>query len=77
MENIKDNKLAQELASSGFRDTTRLALSNLQMATDMVSMNSENIKQAFNGLQNSLECLLKNDYEQKATNIKEFRKKLY
>ena len=76
-ENIKDNKLAQELASSGFRDTTRLALSNLQMATDMVSMNSENIKQAFNGLQNSLECLLKNDYEQKATNIKEFRKKLY
>ena len=41
-ENIKNNKLAQILASSGFRDTTRLALSNTQMAYDMVNLNNRN-----------------------------------
>ena len=33
----KDNPLALEIASSGFRDMTRLALSNEEMACDMVS----------------------------------------
>ena len=32
MENVKENNLAQKLASSGFRDMTRLALSNTEMA---------------------------------------------
>ena len=45
-ENIKDNKLAQDLASSGFRDTTRLALSNSQMASDMVNLNKKNIQES-------------------------------
>ena len=40
----EDNTLAMKLASSGFRDTTRLAGSNPQMAVDMINMNSENIQ---------------------------------
>lgn len=75
--NIKDNKLAQELASSGFRDTTRLALSNLQMANDMVSMNGENITQSISSLQDCLQAVLGNNYSQKAREIKEFRQNLY
>lgn len=76
-ENIKDSKLAQELASSGFRDTTRLALSNLQMANDMVTMNGENISDAINSLQTSLQKLMSDVYPQMAKEIKEFRKDLY
>ena len=76
-ENIKDNKLAQELASSGFRDTTRLALSNLQMANDMVSMNGENIAESLISLQECLQGLLTDVYPNKAKEIKEFRQNLY
>lgn len=76
-ENIKGNKLAQELASSGFRDTTRLALSNLQMAIDMVEMNKENISESLNSLQDCLQDLLSDIYSEKAKEIKEFRKGLY
>ena len=76
-ENIKDNKLAQELASSGFRDTTRLALSNLEMANDMVELNRENIAQALEGVEASLRALLNESYYDKAGEIKEFRKNLY
>ena len=39
-----DNELALEIASSGFRDMTRLAMSNVEMANDMILMNSENIQ---------------------------------
>ena len=38
-ETIKDNNLAKKLASSGFRDMTRLAMSNTQMAEDMLNYN--------------------------------------
>ncbi|MCQ2739630.1 MAG: prephenate dehydrogenase/arogenate dehydrogenase family protein [bacterium] len=76
-ENIKGNQLAQELASSGFKDTTRLALSNTQMAEDMVMMNGENIKQAIQSLNNHVFDLLQSGYKNKADEIKEFRKNLY
>ena len=46
METIKDNNLAQQLASSGFRDMTRLAMSNTEMAQDMVNYNNTNIEQS-------------------------------
>ena len=74
---IKDNKLAQALAASGFRDTTRLALSNIEMANDMVTLNNENIKLALESFISSLNSLLSDDYIIKASNIKDFRKKLY
>ena len=76
-ENIKDNKLAQELASSGFRDTTRLALSNTQMASDMIELNRENIDLALQGLEESLKTLFNGDYSSSAKLIQEFRKSLY
>ncbi len=76
-ENIRDNQLAQTLASSGFRDTTRLALSNTQMANDMVNMNRENIELALDSLTESLNKLLGEDYKQKIETIKNFRKALY
>ena len=76
-ENIKDNKLAQELAASGFRDTTRLALSNIQMASDMIELNRENIDLALQGLEESLKTLLNGDYSSDAKQIQEFRKSLY
>lgn len=75
--NILDNNLAQELASSGFRDTTRLALSNLEMATDMVNLNKKNIEEAIDSLKTNLDAILNEDYLTKANEIKEFRKNLY
>ena len=76
-ENIKDDKLAQILASSGFKDTTRLALSNTQLAGDMVKMNRENIELALDALSDSIKSLLGDDYPAKAEKIKAFRKSLY
>lgn len=76
-QNIKDNKLAQALASSGFRDTTRLALSNTEMANDMVQMNRENINLALEGIKDSIEAVIETDYLNNANKIKNFRKNLY
>ena len=74
---IKDNSLAQALAASGFRDTTRLALSNLEMANDMLNMNIANINQAYKDFQNSFEELVGGNYKQEAEEIKSFRNDLY
>ncbi len=75
--NIKDNELAQAIASSGFRDTTRLALSNTEMAGDMVNMNKENIVKSLESLKESITVLLDENYKEKAEEIKRFRKNLY
>lgn len=76
-ENIKDNKLAQLIASSGFRDTTRLALSNTEMAADMLELNRENIKSASDSMQKCLQELMTGDYKSKADRIKKFRELMY
>ncbi len=76
-ENIKDNLLAKTIAASGFRDTTRLALSNLEMANDMMELNHENIKIAANSLQEYLNDLFNCDYKLKAEQIKRFRELMY
>ncbi len=75
--NIENNELAQKLASSGFRDTTRLALSNVEMANDMIVMNGENIKDVICGINGSIDELLEGDYKEEAQKIKEFREELY
>ena len=74
---IQDDKLSQIIAASGFRDTTRLALSNTQMAEDMINLNRENIISAINILNNNLEKLLHEDYKTNAEKIKTFRQNLY
>lgn len=75
--NIEDNELAQTLASTGFKDTTRLALSNTEMANDMILMNGENIKDVLKILNSNAELLLNGNYKSQAEQIKKFRQKLY
>ena len=75
--NIENNELAQKLAASGFRDTTRLAMSNVEMANDMVVMNSDNIKDVVSMLNTNIEKLFNSDYKKEAATIKNFREKLY
>ncbi|MBE7711032.1 MAG: prephenate dehydrogenase/arogenate dehydrogenase family protein [Cyanobacteria bacterium SIG31] len=76
-ENIKDNKLAQLLVSTGFKDTTRLALSNIEMATDMVDFNRKNIVEALKLFEKNINEILNDDYKLKATELKDFRANLY
>ena len=76
METIKDNDLAQKLASSGFRDMTRLALSNTEMAEDMVNYNHQNIEQSILKMYSILGDLIKN-YPKKIIDIKQRREKMY
>ena len=75
--NIEDNELAQKLASSGFRDTTRLALSNTEMANDMVLMNEANIKDVVSLLNDNIDKIMTGNYKKEAERIKEFRRNLY
>lgn len=75
--NIEENELAQKLAASGFRDTTRLALSNVEMANDMVIMNKQNITDAIELLNDNIDELMESDYINKVEKIKEFRQELY
>lgn len=75
--NIENEELAQKLASSGFRDTTRLALSNTEMANDMISLNKKNIKEAINCLNKNIDELFTDNYKKEIEKIKEFRQQLY
>lgn len=75
--NIENNELAQQLASSGFRDTTRLAMSNVEMANDMIVMNENNIKDVVSMLNTNIEKLYNSDYKKEAKKIKKFREELY
>ena len=75
--NIENNELAQKLAASGFRDTTRLAMSNIEMANDMIVMNKENIKDVVSMLNSNIDKLFNCDYKKEASGIKDFREKLY
>ena len=72
----KDNELAMKLASSGFRDMTRLAMSNVQMAGDMVKYNKKNIEKAFDdfiGALNSME----GNYSEQIEKLRDLRGKMY
>jgi prephenate dehydrogenase len=73
----QDNPLALEIAASGFRDMTRLALSNQEMAMDMVKMNSENIQAAILKLYNAIGELMTNNYPELIAKIKQERSNLF
>lgn len=73
---LKD-KNAIKLASSGFRDMTRLALSNTEMANDMITLNSENISQSLVELTESVKSLVEEDYPSQIEILKDFRKNMY
>lgn len=73
----KDNKLALKLASSGFRDMTRLATSNLEMAEDMREYNDKNIAKALDMLASSINELKNTKDSEIFTDIKSMRSSMY
>ncbi len=73
----KENPLALEIASSGFRDMTRLAMSNEEMAIDMVTMNHKNIEQAILKLYKAIGELTHSDYPKTIAELKEIRSKMF
>lgn len=66
-----------ELAASGFRDMTRLAMSNTEMAEDMILMNSKNIEHAILQLYKSVGDLTSSNYKEKIEKIKHAREKMF
>ena len=73
----RDNVLAMRLASSGFRDMTRLAITNSVMAEDMINFNHENIQDAVLKMYSSIGELLKTDYKEKVEEISKARSAMY
>jgi len=73
----QDNELALEIASSGFRDMTRLALSNTEMANDMINMNADNIEKSLLELYKSVGELTKDNYISQIEQIKSKRNKMF
>lgn len=74
---VKDNPLTMKIAASGFRDMTRLALSNEEMACDMVSMNHKNIEQAILKLYSSVGELTSGNYPEIISELKQIRSNMY
>lgn len=72
-----NDELSNKLASSGFRDMTRLAMSNSQMAKDMVKFNNENIKESLQELKNNIDKLLSNYENEDLEKIILKRKNMY
>ncbi len=71
------NELALKLASSGFRDMTRLSMSNLEMAEDMKIFNAENIDISIEKLISSINFLKNTKVLKKSADIKNIRKNMY
>lgn len=73
---VENDDLALTLASSGFRDMTRLAMSNVDMATDMINLNNKNIHNALEALNQALQDL-ENNYNAQIIDIRKNRTKMY
>lgn len=73
----QNNELAMQMASSGFRDMTRLAMSNVEMANDMIEMNSENIQTSILKLYKSIGDLTNSDYLAQISEIKLNRQSMF
>lgn len=74
---VEDKELPLLLASSGFRDMTRLAASNEEMAQDMINLNSDNIQKSLLMLYSAIGELLSGDYQTQILSIKALREKMY
>ena len=74
----KENDLALKMAASGFRDMTRLSLSNEEMVQDIINLNSNNIQNALLKLYSSIGTLLNKDtYKNQISEIKREREMMY
>lgn len=76
-ETAKNNKLAMKLASSGFRDTTRLSMTDLTLACDMLDFNGKNIQNIQEKFVSVLENLKNENYFEKIKEISNSRRKMY
>ncbi len=76
-ENAGVKELAQRLASSGFRDMSRLAMSNTQMACDMLNYNAENVQLAMDKLAQSSRELSENYTQSNLEKIASNRREMY
>ena len=75
---VKNDENALMLASSGFRDMTRLALSNKVMAKDMLQLNKANIKSALeNVVKYANELLTSEFFDENIESVIKTRKNLY
>ncbi len=72
-----DNPLALKMASSGFKDMTRLALSNEEMAEDMININHKHIQNAVLKLYKSIGELTSGNYTEQIKQIKTEREKMF
>lgn len=72
-----ESALTFKLAASGFRDCTRLAGSNIEMAKDMMQFNGQNIKEVAQKLKIVLDEFLMNYDAQDIESIAAKRKKMY
>lgn len=72
-----ENPLSKKLASSGFRDMTRLAMSNEKMAQDMLKYNKTAIKETFEKFNKNLSFFI--DFYEKMPlfEIKQNRQQMY
>ena len=71
---------ARKIASSGFRDMTRLSMTNPDLAYDMLNFNRQNIEEAFINLINSMEeikNLPEDEFKNLVINIAQKRSKMY
>lgn len=71
------DKLEKDLASSGFRDMTRLAMSNSDIAHDMVKFNKTNILECLVELDFTAKNLLKNYSNTDIEKISAQRREMY
>ena len=73
----QNNDLAMQMASSGFRDMTRLAMSNPEMANDMINMNSDNIEESILNLYKSIGDLTNENYISQIKSIRKNRQSMF
>jgi prephenate dehydrogenase len=71
------DELSKTLAASGFRDMTRLAMSNTKMAKDMMKFNHDNIMQAMQELGATLQQLTLNYQNLDLDKLAENRRNMY
>ena len=71
---------AKKIASSGFRDTTRLSMTNKDLAFDMLNLNRENVVKAYEKFKSEFERIISlNEYDFKkfVEEVAEKRAKMY
>ena len=77
MKSALTNECSLILAASGFRDMTRLAMSNETMACDMIKYNRYNISEALKLLNDAVNDLLDGDYKAQISELSKKRRFLY